>query len=158
MDRRRIGVRAIIWYDGKLLAVKHKSKKDGKPKDFWAIPGGGLDPGESLEDGARREVREELGVEAAIGRLLFLQQFASSRTDRDEELEFFFLVENPQDFIDIDISKTSHGAAEIAFCEFIDPKSEYILPRILSEIDMNWYVETPRPVLVSNELQNTNLL
>lgn len=154
MDKRRIGVRAIIWHDGKLLAVKHKSKKDGKPKDFWAIPGGGLDLGESLEDGARREVREELGIEAAIGRLLFVQQFVSTRADCDEELEFFFLVENPQDFIGVDISKTSHGAAEIAFCEFIDPKNEYILPRILSEIDMDWYVETLQPVFVSNELQN----
>lgn len=153
MDKRRIGVRAIIWHNGRLLAVKHKSKKDGKPKDFWAIPGGGLDPGESLEGGLRREVREELGIEAIVDHLLFIQQFVSTRADCDEELEFFFLLKNPQDFIDVDISKTSHGAAEIAFCEFIDPKSEYILPRILSEIDLNAYVVMPQRVLVSNMLK-----
>lgn len=152
MNKRRIGVRAIIWHNGKLLAVKHKSKKDGNPKDFWCIPGGGLDPGESLEECLKREVREELGIEAVPGRLLFIQQFTSTRPDCDEELEFFFLVKNHQDFTHIDTTNTSHGADEIALCGFIDPKNEYILPSILSNIDIGIYVGEPRPVLVSNEL------
>ena len=153
MDKRRIGVRAIIWRDGTLLAVRHKSQKDGDPKDFWCIPGGGLDPGESLEDGLRREVREELGVEIVPGRLLFIQQFTSSRAGCDEELEFFFLVENHQDFAQIDTSKTSHGADEIARCEFIDPKTEYILPRMLNQVDIRTYIEMVQPVFISSELK-----
>lgn len=55
MDKRRVGVRAIIYKDGKILAVKHKTK-DGEAS-FWAIPGGGLEPGESIENGLRREVK-----------------------------------------------------------------------------------------------------
>lgn len=35
-------------------------------KGYWDIPGGFLDMGESLEDGLRREIREELGVEIRI--------------------------------------------------------------------------------------------
>ena len=33
-------------------------------KDYWAIPGGFLDIHESLEDGARRELKEETNVDA----------------------------------------------------------------------------------------------
>lgn len=38
--------------------------------DDWSFPKGKLDPGESFEDAARREVWEETGVRAELGREL----------------------------------------------------------------------------------------
>lgn len=151
MDKRRIGVRAVIYKDGKILAVKHKSKTGGA-KDFWAIPGGGLDPGEPLEAGLKREIYEELGIEVVPGRLLFIQQFTSPRVDCDEELEFFFLVDNPEAFETIDYSGTSHGMEELARCEFIDPANELVLPRFISEVNTATYAEAVQPVLVADLL------
>lgn len=144
MDKRRINVRAIIWNNGKLLAVKHKAA-DGSTSPYYAVPGGGLDPQESLIDGVKRELLEETGVAARVGRLLFIQQFASKRFDYEEELEFFFLIENPEDFRKINLEDTSHGHLEIALCEFIDPRGTTILPEFLGEIDLENYVETEQP-------------
>lgn len=39
-------------------------------KDYWKIPGGYVETGESPSQACIREVREELGIESEIGRLL----------------------------------------------------------------------------------------
>ena len=39
-------------------------------KDDWELPGGIVEPGEPPREGAIREVREELGLDLAVGRLL----------------------------------------------------------------------------------------
>lgn len=72
MDKRRINVRAIAWHDDKLLAVKHKTKSGGEA-NYWALPGGGLDPFEYLADGVTRELIEETGITPIVGRMLFGQ-------------------------------------------------------------------------------------
>jgi 8-oxo-dGTP pyrophosphatase MutT (NUDIX family) len=38
----------------------------GKPEGMWTLPKGGIDPGESPEQAAVREVREETGVDGRI--------------------------------------------------------------------------------------------
>ncbi|MFZ1821838.1 MAG: NUDIX hydrolase [Acidimicrobiia bacterium] len=53
----RVAVRALIVSGNKMLAVK---EVDGG--DWWAIPGGGVDYGESLKDCLLREIKEEIGV------------------------------------------------------------------------------------------------
>lgn len=42
--------------DGKLLMVRHSYGPSG-----WLLPGGGMKRGETPEDAARREIREEVG-------------------------------------------------------------------------------------------------
>lgn len=144
MDKRHINVRGIIWKEGMLLAVKHKNN-DGSESDYWAIPGGGLDPHESLIDGVTRELTEETGITAAVGRLLFMQQFTSKRRYHEEELEFFYLIENPEEFTAIDLAATSHGAEEIARIAFIDPRKEYLLPTFLSSVDIDAIIREQQP-------------
>lgn len=151
MDKRRINVRAIIWHQGKLFAVKHKSKNGGEAA-YWCLPGGGLDPLESLEEGVIREMVEETGITPRVGRLLFGQQFKSNRAGRDEELEFFFHVTNAEDYLNIDLSNTSHGTAELARCDFIDSTKENILPSLLQTMDIEAYVGKTLPVQIINNL------
>jgi len=151
---RRINVRAIIYKDGKLLAVKHKHGED--ISHYYAVPGGGLDPQESLVDGLARELREETGINAVIGNLLFIQQFPSARAGYAEELEFFFTVKNPDDFININLETTSHGAEELAVCEFVDPASVTLYPEFLQSIDIVGYANNDRPTLVIDNLHESH--
>lgn len=54
----RIRVSALLrWRDGFLLC---RHEKPGK--EYWLLPGGGVKAGESLLEGLRRELQEELGI------------------------------------------------------------------------------------------------
>ncbi len=57
---------AIIPYpQDKILLIK----RDTVPfKGYWALPGGRLDPGETIEQCCIREVKEETGLDATIVR------------------------------------------------------------------------------------------
>lgn len=151
MNTRRIATRAIIFKDGKLLCQRLTPGDNGEARTYWCTPGSGLDIGESLEAGLQREMIEETGIAAKIGRLLFVQQF--SEDGEKEQMEFFFHVENPDDYETIDLANTSHGLLEIEHVEFIDPKKENVLPEFLQTLDIQHYIDTVQPPFIYNELK-----
>jgi 8-oxo-dGTP diphosphatase len=58
-ERPIVGVGALILRRGRVLLVE----RGREPlKGYWSLPGGVLELGERLEDGVRREVREETGL------------------------------------------------------------------------------------------------
>src|SRR3954454_4641413 len=58
----RIRVSAILQWQGRLLLCRQE--KPGK--EYWLLPGGGVDGGETIIEALRRELREELGIEADV--------------------------------------------------------------------------------------------
>lgn len=150
MQTRRVAVRAIIFKDGKLLCQQLIAGKSGERRDYWCTPGGGLDIGESLADGLHREMIEETGIAPKIGKLLFVQQF--SEDGQKEQMEFFFHVENPEDYHTIDLAATSHGLLEVEHVDFVDPKTTPVLPAFLREIDIQACIDGNLPTLIYNEL------
>lgn len=57
----RDAVRALVLTRAEELLLVQIRLPD-VPEPFWIAPGGGLKPGESVDDGLRRELREELGL------------------------------------------------------------------------------------------------
>jgi ADP-ribose pyrophosphatase YjhB (NUDIX family) len=149
MKPRRITVRGIIVKDGRVLAQELTPGSDGKKRDYWCTPGGGLEPNESLLDGLRREMIEETGVEPVIGKLLFVQQYED---DEKEFIEFFFHITNADAYETIDLAATTHGLEEIENVEFIDAATHNLLPAFLQSIDIQKHIDTDQPVIVANNL------
>lgn len=63
--RQRIIVCPIIKNNGDYLLCKMANDRGVFPGQ-WALSGGGMEPGETIEEALRREIREELGEELQI--------------------------------------------------------------------------------------------
>jgi 8-oxo-dGTP diphosphatase len=66
---RGIRVVAAVVRRGDAILVTRRPDAPGRPGQ-WEFPGGKVEPGEREEEALARELREELGCDAAVGRLL----------------------------------------------------------------------------------------
>ncbi len=64
MAMETIGVNVAIFREGEILLTQRE--------DFhvWCMPGGHIEPGETFPQAARREVREETGIDVKVSRLV----------------------------------------------------------------------------------------
>ena len=98
----RVGVGAITVKDGKVLLVKRAIEPS---KGLWAIPGGTLKLGETLEECARREILEETGIRIKVGACVYVFDFLER--DNKRKIKFHFVV---VDFVADYISGKPQGA------------------------------------------------
>jgi 8-oxo-dGTP diphosphatase len=65
----RLRACAAIIRNGKILMVLHRSST----REYWTLPGGGIENNEIPEQTIVREVKEETGLDVKAGKLLFLE-------------------------------------------------------------------------------------
>ena len=75
---------AIAEDDGRYFVTRRH--KGVHLEGLWEFPGGKIEPGESLADGLRRELKEELGIEVEVGEEVFT--VTHDYGDRSVELHF----------------------------------------------------------------------
>ncbi|MEZ7890788.1 MAG: NUDIX domain-containing protein [Candidatus Wallbacteria bacterium] len=66
----RVRIGAIIIENDSILLVHHQ--KDDR--DYWLLPGGGLEASESIEECIKREMLEETGYDVKPGKLVFTSE------------------------------------------------------------------------------------
>ena len=64
----RVRVAALIVHDGRVVTVRHRAGEER----YHLLPGGGVGYRETLGDALKREVREETGLEIALGHPVLL--------------------------------------------------------------------------------------
>ena len=60
----RIAVSALIFEEGRVLLAHRRDI------DWWNLPGGGMEVGETVDEALRREVAEETGLEVEVEQLV----------------------------------------------------------------------------------------
>ena len=90
----RNSAKALVVRDGSVLLNRCRSRLG----EYYALPGGGQNPGETLSEAVRREVLEETGLAVRPLRLAALyERIAAGREDgADHKLYFIFHCE-PED-------------------------------------------------------------
>ena len=72
---KRIRVAGIILINGGIALMHRKDVlKNPNMSEYYTIPGGGLEEGESFEEGVKREIKEEFGIDVKPEKLLYEQE------------------------------------------------------------------------------------
>lgn len=77
----RIRSGAIVEIDGKIALIKRVRNNH----EYYVFPGGGIEEGETPEEAAIREIKEELGIDIEIEKLLTTLTF-------NNRLQYYFIA------------------------------------------------------------------
>jgi 8-oxo-dGTP diphosphatase len=97
-ERPVAGVRIVVLDGDKVLLVRR-----GKPprRYTWSLPGGVVELGERLSDAARREIKEETGLDVEVGECL--NAVDSVTRDDHDKIQFHYVL------VDFLAKPASHG-------------------------------------------------
>jgi 8-oxo-dGTP diphosphatase len=86
-DHPRVAVGAVVFKEGKVLLVLR-----GKPpaESQWAIPGGCVELGETLQEAAQREILEETGIVIRAGKPVYT--FDVVERDNKDRIRFHYVI------------------------------------------------------------------
>lgn len=119
-DFPRVGVGALVIKDGNVLLIKRAVPPN---KNLWAIPGGMLELGETLQEGAEREIFEETNISIRAGKPIYT--FDLLERDKKGNVYFHFVVVDMEaEYLEGEI-KAASDALDV---RWVTPEECQILP------------------------------
>lgn len=135
----------IIINDGKVLMVKNERDP------YYYSVGGAIEFDEPVQDAVKREIREEVGLDLEIDRLLVVHEnfFQGDNINaRWHELAFYFLMKYNGETIPECKSKGMHGEKESLHWIPIDEYSNYLAyPTFFKDLD--GIIESRVPIIIT---------
>lgn len=128
-----MSAKAVIVHRGRLLVVRKRKGRDGAT--YASLPGGHVEPGESLVEALERECQEELGTTVAIGGLIGvldqadgdqskIQALFRCRLEEPEELGFGPSPDHDQEDVHWQAVDALDDLTPEALCEFVRSEAE----------------------------------
>ena len=78
----------IVNDEGDILLIKSYKWNNG---DIYSIPGGHIELGETIEHAVKREIKEEVGLDVNLEKILFVQEAINPKEYHKEGKHFIFL-------------------------------------------------------------------
>ena len=135
----RIRAAGLVIKNSKLLII-HRFR-DGE--EYWVLPGGGVDEGETPQEAVIREIKEETSIEAQLksNELIFKDQYAvQGETSEHQIFVLEYISGEPQLSKDsIEVSKTTEqNTYEPMWVDLKDIESLNIKPPATKEFLMSY--------------------
>ena len=125
MQKFKLIAHALVKLNDKYLLIKRTKMKRGKENslpEYWDIPGGMVEEGETPSAAAIRETKEEVNLDIVIGPILH----EDSNYDEAKETVFTRIVYQAE-------LRDGHGENNIILQE--DEHSEYRLVKDITDVD-----------------------
>ena len=129
MGKERAGV--LVVSDGRLALIERW--KNGR--HYWVIPGGTIEPGESIDQAAAREGEEELGAVVALGELRV--RIDHREADGSMQRQWYFDARVASELLQMvgpEASRTDSGTYTAVWMKLTDVDPESVLPSAVAKL------------------------
>ena len=141
----RNSAKAIIIRDGHLLATRNAYGDD----DWYLLPGGGQQKGETLKETLQRECQEEIGASVRIGSLKFIREYIGKNHEFPEhdgdvhQVEFMFECEVDSGYVPQNGPAADTYQTGVSWIRVSDLQQYRLYPGVLKTILVNGLANTP---------------